>query len=78
MNANAIKRDHERLLENLRLLQKNYTVAALCEALGISKGTWTNRMREPWKQFSYDDFKALSWYCKIDFVQLVDGKLSIK
>ena len=78
MNAKDIKRDHERLLENLRLIQTNFTAAALAEALGISRATWTNRMREPWRQFSYDDFKSIARFCKIDFVQLVDGHLSIK
>jgi hypothetical protein len=30
-----IKRDHQRLLDNLKLLQKLHTKARLCEVLGI-------------------------------------------
>ena len=72
-----IQRDHKRLLENLRLLQTVFTAAALAEALGVSKNTWSNRMKEPWKAFSYDDFKMLAKYCKVDFVKLMDGELKI-
>ena len=34
-------------------------------------------MKEPWKAFSYDDFKLLAKYCKVDFVKLMDGELKI-
>jgi len=52
--------------------------STLAEVLGISKNTWSNRMKEPWKAFSYDDFKMLAKYCKIDFIALVDGELKIR
>lgn len=73
-----IQRDHKRLLENLRTIQKIFSAAKLAEVLGISKNTWTNRMREPWRAFSYDDFKALAQYCRVDFIQLVNGELKIR
>lgn len=73
-----IQRDHKRLLENLRTIQKIFSAAKLAEVLGISKNTWTNRMREPWRAFSYDDFKALANYCRVDFIQLVNGELKIR
>lgn len=73
-----IQRDHKRLLGNLKLLQTIFTAAALAEVLGVSKNTWSNRMKEPWKAFSYDDFKMLAKYCKIDFIALVDGELKIR
>lgn len=72
-----IQRDHKRLHENLKMLQTVFTAATLAKALGISKNTWTNRMKEPWKAFSYDDFKLLAKYCKVDFVKLMDGELKI-
>lgn len=74
----SVQRDHIRLLENLKTVQKIFSAAKLAEVLGISKNTWTNRMKEPWKAFSYDDFKAISKYCKIDFVQLVDGEIKLR
>ena len=73
-----IQRDHKRLHENLKMLQTVFTAATLAKALGVSKNTWTNRMREPWRAFSYDDFKALANYCRVDFIQLVDGELKIR
>lgn len=73
-----IQRDHKRLLENLRTIQKIFSAAKLAEVLGISKNTWTNRMREPWRAFSYDDFKTLANYCRVDFIQLVNGELKIR
>lgn len=76
--AKAIQNDHKRLLENLRLIQKNHGVAELAEVIGVSQTTWFNRMKQPWKTFSYDDFKAISRYCKIDFETLLTGELSIK
>jgi hypothetical protein len=74
----SIRTDHENLLSNLKLLQKLHTAQALADLLGISKATWTNRMKEPWKQFGLDDFRLLSKYCRVDFVELVNGKLRLK
>ena len=74
----SIRTDHENLLTNLKLLQKLHTAQALADLLGISKSTWTNRMKEPWKQFGLDDFRLLSKYCRVDFVELVNGKLRLK
>lgn len=42
------------------------------------QATWTNRMKEPWKQFGLDDFRLLSKYCRVDFVELVNGRLRLK
>lgn len=74
----SIRTDHENLLTNLKLLQKIHTAQALANLLGISKATWTNRMKEPWKQFGLDDFRLISKYCSVDFVELVSGKLRLK
>lgn len=74
----SIRTDHENLLTNLKLLQKLHTAQALADLLGISKATWTNRMKEPWKQFGLDDFRLLSKYCRVDFVELVSGRLRLK
>lgn len=74
----AERQDHERLLNNLKLIQKTYSVSELSDLLDISINTWTNRMKEPWRLFSYDDFRAISRYCKIEFTQLVDGELKIR
>lgn len=73
-----IQRDHKRLHDNLTLLQTIFTAATFAEVLGVSKNTWTNRMKEPWRAFSYDDFKALAKYCRVDFIALVDGELKIR
>lgn len=78
MNASERQKDHQRLLNNLRLIQKNHSVANLAELLGISVNTWTNRMKEPWRRFSYDDFSLISQYCKVDFTTLVCGELKIR
>lgn len=78
MKAAERQKDHQRLFNNLKLIQRNYTVAALSELLGISINTWTNRMKEPWRLFSYDDLRAIAHYCRIDFIQLVDGELKIR
>lgn len=72
-----VRKDHQRLLNNLKLIQKNWGVNALCVALSISPNTWTNRMKEPWRLFSYDDFRTISQYCKIEFTQLMEGELRI-
>lgn len=71
------QKDHKRLLENLRLLQKIHGASALADVLGINKNTWTNRMREPWRKFSYDDFRILSAYCHIGMDRLVLGRVSL-
>lgn len=78
MKAAERQKDHQRLFNNLKLIQRNYTVAELSELLGISINTWTNRMKEPWRLFSYDDLRLIARYCHVDFVQLVDGELKIR
>ena len=75
--AKAREKDHQRLKDNIELIQKNFTIAELSVVLEISLNTWTNRMKEPWKRFSYDDLRAIAQYCRIDFVKLVDGELKI-
>lgn len=77
-NAREIMKDHERLLGNLKLIQKTVPVSELSELLMISKNTWTNRMKEPWKKFSYDDFKAICRYCNIDFTAFMTDTLKVK
>ena len=72
------EKDHERLLRNLRLIQKNVGIKNLCSLLDISLGTWYNRMKEPWEYFSYEDLRAIARFYKIDFVQIVDGELNLK
>ena len=78
MKAAERQKDHLRILNNLKVIQKNYSASELSELLGISINTWTNRMKEPWKKFSYEDFRTIARYCRIDFVQLVDGELKIR
>lgn len=73
-----VRKDHARLLNNLKLIQKNHSVEELSKLLGVSKNTWTNRMKEPWKMFSYDDFRAIARYCKVEFSQLMEGELKIR
>jgi len=78
MTAKEIQKDHQRLLANLQAIQKAHSVAELAELLGISKGTWINRMKEPWSKFSYDDLRAISRYCRIDFIALTDGDIKLR
>lgn len=73
-----LKQDHARLLSNLQQLQKLYGVKKLASALEISERTWSNRMKEPWKLFSYDDFVIIAGYCNIEFLQLISGTLAIR
>ena len=72
-----VRKDHQRLLHNMKLIQKNFGVKELCSLLGISKNTWINRMKEPWARFSYDNLRSIARYTEIDFIQLVDGELKL-
>lgn len=74
----AERKDHQRLLNNLRLIQKSYSVSELSDLLGISKPTWIAKMKEPWRKFSYDEFFLIAQYCRIDFTQLISGELKIR
>lgn len=78
MSTKELQKDHKRLYDNLKLIQRNYSVSELADLLGVSINTWTNRMKEPWRLFSYDDLRSIARYCHIDFVQLVDGELKIR
>ena len=40
MTAKEIRNDHQRLLANLRLLQKMHSVNVLAEAVGVARATW--------------------------------------
>lgn len=75
--AKATQRDHRRLLSNLKMLQRLYTSAALIDACGIPRATYYYKMREPWKHFSYDEFKAIAKYCNISLDTLLEGELKL-
>jgi hypothetical protein len=72
------QKDHQRLLNNLKLIQKSYNVSELSDLLGISKPTWIAKMKEPWRKFSYDEFYLIAQYCRIDLMQLISGELKIR
>ena len=72
-----IRKDHKRLLDNMMVLQKLYTAKALTEVIGVTKTTWTTKMKEPWKRFSYDEFRMISRYCKVSFSDLMEGVLKL-
>lgn len=74
---NDIKKDHQRLLANLKLLQRVYTSKELEAVIGVSRNTWKAKMEEPWRRFSYDDLRAIARYCRVDFVTLIDGEIKI-
>ena len=78
MKAAERQKDHQRLLNNLKLIQKSYNVSELSDLLGISKPTWTAKMKEPWRKFSYDEFYLIAQYCRIDLMQLISGELKIR
>ena len=78
MKAAERQKDHQRLMNNLRLIQKNYNVSELSDLLGISKPTWIAKMKEPWRKFSYDEFYLIAQYCRIDLMQLISGELKIR
>lgn len=78
MKAAERQKDHLRLLNNLKLIQKSYNVSELSELLGISKPTWIAKMKEPWRKFSYDEFYLIAQYCRIDLMQLISGELKIR
>ena len=77
MNTN-IRADHERLKSNLTTIQKIFSAKELSKTLGISQNTWTNRMREPWRSFSYDDFRMISKHTRIDFTLIMEGSVAIR
>ena len=78
MKAAERQRDHQRLKNNLKLIQKSYGVSVLSDLLEVSKPTWISKMKEPWRKFSYDEFYLIAQYCRIDFVQLMSGELKIR
>lgn len=78
MRAAERQKDHQRLLNNLKLIQKSYNVSELSDLLGISKPTWIAKMKEPWRRFSYDEFYLIAQYCRIDLMQLISGELRLR
>jgi hypothetical protein len=72
-----VRKDHKRLLNNLIILQKLYTTKALAAVIGIERSTWSKRMKEPWRTFSYDDFRSIAKYCKVDFTKLMEGEINV-
>lgn len=74
---NTIQREHQRLSDNLRILQQQFSAEKLAECIGKSKGTWQNRMKTPW-DFTYSELRAISRYCRVDFILLVDGEIKLR
>lgn len=72
-----VRKDHKRLLNNLVILQKIFTTKSLATAIGIESSTFSKRMKEPWRLFSYDDFRSIAKYCGVDYTKLMEGELKI-
>lgn len=77
MRAAERAKDHRRLQNNLKVIQKHSSVTELSELLGISKPTFIARMKEPWARFTYDDLLAIAEHFRIDFVQMLTGEIKI-
>ena len=72
-----VRKDHKRLLNNMIILQKIFTTKALAAAIGIERSTFSKRMKEPWRTFSYDDFRSIAKFCKVDFTKLMEGEINV-
>ena len=72
-----VRKDHKRLMNNLVILQKIFTTKSLATAIGIERSTFSKRMKEPWRLFSYDDFRSIAKYCGVDYTKLMEGELKI-
>lgn len=72
-----VRKDHKRLLNNLIILQKIFTTKSLAATIGVDRSTFSKRMKEPWKSFSYDDFRSIAKYCGVEFAKLMEGELKI-
>lgn len=77
MTQKEIKDDHRRLQNNLMLCQKILGRVALCSAINVTPSTWTTRMKEPWKKFSYDDFRIIAQVSGIKIEILLFGKVQL-
>lgn len=72
-----IRNQHTRLHNNLRLLQKVYSVKVLADVIGVTSNTWCSRMKEPWRLFSIDDFIMIATYCNVDFIDIINGEIKL-
>lgn len=72
-----VRKDHARLLKNLQLLQRLYTAKELYDACGIKRSTWFFKMKEPWRQFSYDEFRSIAIYCGVSLETLLEGDVRV-
>ncbi|MDE5772097.1 MAG: hypothetical protein K2I06_10820 [Ruminococcus sp.] len=77
MTQKEIKEDHRRLQANLILCQKVLGRIALCDAIGVTPSTWTTRMKEPWKKFSYDDFRIIAQASGVEVETLLFGTVTL-
>ena len=74
---NDVRKDHKRLLTNLKMLQRLYGASALMDICGLPKSTYYYKMQEPWRHFSYDEFRAIARYCGISLETLLEGELKL-
>lgn len=77
MTQKEIKDDHRRLQNNLVLCQKILGRLTLCTAIDVTPSTWTTRMKEPWKKFSYDDFRLIAQIAGISVEILMFGTVQL-
>lgn len=73
-----VRKDHARLLKNLKFLQRIYKAVDLAFVIGVNPTTWSRKMKEPWRLFSYDELRMISLYCEIPFEKLICGELGVK
>lgn len=72
-----IQKEHKRLLKNLKLIVSQTTYEEIALLLGVTPKTICQRMKEPWRLFSFDDYWLICTHYKVDFSRFMTEELRI-
>jgi hypothetical protein len=73
----SIQKEHMRLLNNLKLIASQTTYEEIAALLGVTQKTICQRMKEPWRLFSFDDYWLICEHYKVDFNRFMTEELHI-
>ena len=70
------QKDHDRLIDNLRLIQGRRSNEDMATILGVSRSTYIRKVKQP-ESLTYQEIKRLCDFTRVDIASFVSGKLRV-
>lgn len=70
------QKDHDRLIQNMKLVQGRRSNEAMATILGVSRSTYIRKAKSP-ELLTYSEIKRLCDFTKVDIAAFVGSQLKV-